>query len=120
MDNLSFLRQNMLPAIMDNLYPHAAKMGPGALDNRIYQRVQEIVNELLEANRKRLAEDFKSIETESQQRNVVSSLGAYIAKLMIENAVYENRKEIVLGDLYLAMLNFRTIAMWPWTGEKKR
>jgi len=105
---------------MDHLYPYATKMGLGARDNRIYQRVQEIVGELLEANKKRLTEDFKGIETEIQQKNVVSSLGASIAKLMIENAVYENRKEIVLGDLYLAMLNLRTIEMWPWTGEKKR
>ena len=111
-NNLEYLRETLGPTIISKLEKEGYPIEP-----EVKQRICEVLEELFKTNRTSLAKDFSKVKTGGDMWRVSEDVATNIVSQMVENVQAEQRDTVMVGDLYLAMLNFRKIEMWPWTGE---
>lgn len=87
------------------------------VSDEVLRRSKEIITTIINDNPIRVASEFQEADAgKASSSDVAVAIATSYADLIITNALYEGRKDISMGDVYLAIADFRYRQIWPWRG----
>ena len=86
-----------------------------SISSEVLARAQEVIVSIFLDNPVRVSYEFTDIDIGmASAADVAFAIATQFAHLVITNAFYEGRKEIMMGDVYLALLDVQKGYAWPW------
>ena len=106
--------QKSLPEALGKVMSELSRNHGLAIQNDVTVRAQEVVQTIFKDNPDRVAHDLKRYDVgKASDSDIALVIATLFGHLMVADAAYEGRKEITIGDVYLALADFEKARVSP-------
>jgi hypothetical protein len=86
-----------------------------SVPSEVSERAQEAILRIFEGNPARVQREFKELKVgKASAADVGFSIAVTFSFLILTNALYEGRKKVTMGDVYLSLIDVEKSNPWPW------